>query len=549
MAVGALTLAAAARENWDAIYNTLTGKFAPLLAFLSGSVLILGAVIAFSGANLALGIGLMAAGAIGLATVTALNWGTIQSLLQEPIGAVTAIISGALLAIGAILAFSGGNLPLGIGLMIAGALGLAASVTANWDTLTTVLQGTIGILTAILSVALLVIGALFLFSGGNIPLGLGLMIAGAVGLAATVVANWDTVKGLLEGPIGVITAIISGALLVLGAIFTFTGTNIPLGIGLLMVGAAGLATTASVNWETVQTALQGPIGVITALLSGALLALGAILAFSGANIPLGLGLLVVGGIGLAATIVANWDSITETLGGTLATVTAIASAALLALGVILLLTGAGIPLGLGLIVAGSAGLAASIAPNWDAILEKLKEVFGSVADWWNNEVVPFWKELGSGIINGILDGLKNAWETLTGWITNAVNWIKEAFGGATQSAINITKSTSGGGAMRSKAAYSISSFTIPHLARGAVIPPNREFMAVLGDQKSGTNIEAPVSEIEAAVARGVARAGAQKNGVVEIKLIVSTKPGMAREMKFELDRETQRRGVKLVQGV
>ena len=41
--------------------------------------------------------------------------------------------------------------------------------------------------------------------------------------------------------------------------------------------------------------------------------------------------------------------------------------------------------------------------------------------------------------------------------------------------------------------------TIPKLAQGAVIPPNREFMAVLGDQKSGTNIEAPLDTIKAAV--------------------------------------------------
>ena len=34
---------------------------------------------------------------------------------------------------------------------------------------------------------------------------------------------------------------------------------------------------------------------------------------------------------------------------------------------------------------------------------------------------------------------------------------------------------------------------IPELARGAVIPPNREFLAVLGDQKQGTNIETPLS--------------------------------------------------------
>ena len=41
--------------------------------------------------------------------------------------------------------------------------------------------------------------------------------------------------------------------------------------------------------------------------------------------------------------------------------------------------------------------------------------------------------------------------------------------------------------------FSIDLPRIPHLAQGAVIPPNREFMAVLGDQKSGTNIETPLS--------------------------------------------------------
>ena len=62
----------------------------------------------------------------------------------------------------------------------------------------------------------------------------------------------------------------------------------------------------------------------------------------------------------------------------------------------------------------------------------------------------------------------------------------------------------GGGRMSSAyAAPSMASYHIPALATGAVIPPNREFLAVLGDQKSGTNIEAPTSEIEAAVARGI----------------------------------------------
>ena len=42
---------------------------------------------------------------------------------------------------------------------------------------------------------------------------------------------------------------------------------------------------------------------------------------------------------------------------------------------------------------------------------------------------------------------------------------------------------------------------IPYLAKGAVIPPNAPFMAMLGDQRHGTNIEAPLSTIEEAVAK------------------------------------------------
>lgn len=52
---------------------------------------------------------------------------------------------------------------------------------------------------------------------------------------------------------------------------------------------------------------------------------------------------------------------------------------------------------------------------------------------------------------------------------------------------------SGASGARMAAMPAIAQADIPHLARGAVIPPNREFMAVLGDQKSGTNIETPES--------------------------------------------------------
>lgn len=50
---------------------------------------------------------------------------------------------------------------------------------------------------------------------------------------------------------------------------------------------------------------------------------------------------------------------------------------------------------------------------------------------------------------------------------------------------------------------------IPKLARGAVIPPNREFLAVLGDQKSGTNIEAPLDTLFSAFKAANADSGSE----------------------------------------
>ena len=56
---------------------------------------------------------------------------------------------------------------------------------------------------------------------------------------------------------------------------------------------------------------------------------------------------------------------------------------------------------------------------------------------------------------------------------------------------------------------------IPKLASGAVIPPNREFLAVLGDQQSETNVEAPLSTIEQALENVLNRTGFNQNSQVE----------------------------------
>lgn len=473
-------------------FNSVIGeKLNAITALVGGALLALGAILTFSGANVPLGLGLMALGAATLAATVAENWDYIINALRGPIGLIAAIISAALLVIGAILLFSGTDIPLGLGLMAAGAIGLAATIAANWDTIKNALQGPLGVVLAIVSAALLVIGAVLLFSGANIPLGLGLMVAGALGLATVIAANWDTVKTLLQGPIGVITAILSGALLVIGAIFTFSGANIPLGIALMAVGAAGLATAAAANWDTIKNCLQGPIADVVLCLSVALLAVGALLAFSGAALPLGIGLIAVGAVGLAASAALNWDAISNALGGTISALTILISGALLVIGVILCFTGVALPIGLSLIVAGVAGFAVAAVLNWDALKSKIQDTWDGIKDWWQSNVAKYftaeyWADLGSRIIDGFLSGLQSAFEGVKKWMSGAMS------------------STS---KIQNSYAHSLASADIPHLARGAVIPPNREFLAVLGDQRSGNNIEAPESAIEAAVARGMNRAG------------------------------------------
>ena len=416
--------------------------------------------------------------------------------INDQLSAIMELFTGALLlAIGAILTFSGANIPVGITLMALGAAAIWGAVKTDWGAIAKLLQGPIGVVTAILSVALLAIGAIILFSGANIPLGLGLMVAGAIGLASVVAANWDTVKKMLQGPIGAVVGLLSGALLVLGAILAFSGASVPLGLGLMVAGAIGLATTVAANWDTIKTLLQGAIGGVVAVVSSALLVIGAVLVFSGVALPLGIGLLIAGAAGLAATVIANWDTITNLLGGPIGAITAMISGALLVLGVILVFTGVGIPLGLGMIVTGAAGLGSVVALNWDYLKEKLSETWESIKSWWQSSVakyftVEYWQDLGKNIIDGLLNGLKSAFESVKSWASNAMGSIKNAF--------------TGGGNVRTPA---INSASVPRLATGAVIPPNREFLAVLGDQKLGNNIEAPESAIEAAVARGMAQYG------------------------------------------
>lgn len=480
-----------------------------IATLIGGALLALGAILTFSGVNIPLGITLMALGAATLASVVAVNWNKIAEALQGPLGAIMTVLSGALLALGAILALSGVNIPVGIALMAMGALGLVSVVAANWAKIAEALKGPLGLVTAILSGALLAVGAILAFSGVNILLGICLMALGAAGMVATVSANWSMISQYLKGPLGAIAVILGTEALVIGAILAFSGVNLPLGIALMAVGAAGLVSGVTANWDTISSLLQGPIGTVTGLISGALLVLGALLTFSGVSLPLGLGLLIVGAAGLVTTVTANWDFITETLGGPLNTILALVSGALLVLGIILLFTGVATPLGLGLLIAGASGLAAAIAPNWDFIVEKIKSAWESVKNFWNTHIAKvfkkeFWKDLAKKCGNGLIDGFEAGVNGIISMFEKMINWVVNGLNKISFTIPDWVPALGGKKFGFNLKTVSFGRVSIPRLAEGAVIPPNREFLAVLGDQRSGTNIETPLSTMVEAFKQAMA---------------------------------------------
>lgn len=126
------------------------------------------------------------------------------------------------------------------------------------------------------------------------------------------------------------------------------------------------------------------------------------------------------------------------------------------------------------------------------IWEAVKGVWSAAAGWFSQHVTqPLSSafDAAGGAVKGTVNGLISNVEGMINAIIRGVNWLisqlnKISFDvpdwvpriGGNSFGIDLPK---------------ISETKLPRLAQGAVIPPNREFMAVLGDQSSGNNLEAP----------------------------------------------------------
>ena len=355
------------------IKKMIEDTLAEITTIVSGFMLAVGAILVVTGVNIPLGVGLMAAGAVGLAATVGLNWTVMSSELASTLALITGVVGGFLLALGAIMAFSGANLPLGIALMALGGASLVSAAVINWHNSDRHLTDALTTLTGVLAGASLAVGAMLAFTGVATGLGIALMAVGAVTLVSAAALNWNSIPDALASPLSRVGLLVSGATLALGAILAFSGC-MPLGIALMAIGATSLVSVMALNWNGLSDEVQNVIAIITTVVSVAFLAIGAALVFSGANIPLGLALLAAGAVTMGTAIMPNWNDLSDNVQQKISMITTVVGGALLAVGAILALSGVALPLGLGLMAAGALSLGAVATLNWDFVVNSIKKV-------------------------------------------------------------------------------------------------------------------------------------------------------------------------------
>lgn len=355
------------------IKKMIEDTLAEITTIVSGFMLAVGAILVVTGVNIPLGVGLMAAGAVGLAATVGLNWAAMSNELASTLALITGVVGGFLLALGAIMAFSGANLPLGIALMALGGASLVTAAVINWHNSDRHLTDALTTLTGVLAGASLAVGAMLAFTGVATGLGIALMAIGAVTLVSAAALNWNSIPDALASPLSRVGLLVSGATLALGAILAFSGC-MPLGIALMAIGATSLVSVMALNWNGLSDEIQNVIAIITTVVSVAFLAIGAALAFSGANIPLGLALLAAGAVTMGTAIMPNWNDLSDNVQQKISMITTVVGGALLAVGAILALSGVALPLGLGLMAAGALSLGAVATLNWDFVVNSIKKV-------------------------------------------------------------------------------------------------------------------------------------------------------------------------------
>lgn len=249
----------------------------------------------------------------------------------------------------------------------------------------------------------------------------------------------------------------------------------------------------------------GIIAGFTAIIAGLYLAFGQTAAAIG---------LVVGGAALLVLGIKDIIDNGVNLQNVLMTI-----AGLFAVGLgISLLVGSWIPL----LVAAILGIIVAVTTvggSFEQLISGIKLIFGGLIDFITGVFTGDWERAWEGCKN-IFKGIINTILAIAGGFVNAaikgINWLIEKI-----NSIDITIPDWVpllGGKGFAPNIPKVREWQVPYLAQGAVIPANREFLAVLGDQKSGTNIETPLDTMLQAFRQALSEMGGGNNVPVKLYL-------------------------------
>lgn len=183
---------------------------------------------------------------------------------------------------------------------------------------------------------------------------------------------------------------------------------------------------------------------------------------------------------------------------------------------------------------------AQMSTNATEATNSIKASFTSLGAHMTSTISGAWKSVVAALSSG-----GSSFEAITGGINTV---IRSALNGVITGLNNVFRSTFTqlnnvlgrlrgtrvGGALPFGAIRPITIPQIPKLAQGAVIPANHEFLAILGDQKRGTNVEAPLDTITDAMLTALQRAGAM--GASPEAIAAAVRAALS-DMTVQFDRE------------
>lgn len=230
---------------------------------------------------------------------------------------------------------------------------------------------------------------------------------------------------------------------------------------------------------------------------------------------------------------------------------------------------------------GAKQIWAGLKQAWNAIVNSIKDAWNAFVEWLRSknpalanifetigklfgDQYESWKKILSGLItfisgvftgdwkkawNGVLDVLKGLWNLIVGTIEGAINLIIDGINLLISALNKIQVNIPDwvpllGGRTFGVNIPPVTRVSLPRLASGAVNPPNSEFLAVLGDQKSGTNIETPLATMVQAFKQAMAETGGMGGRNITVVMQVD-KREFARAVYTANNDETQRVGVRL----